>query len=113
MSFSVSLTESAKGDVRCILRWIEERSPAGAQAWHRRWLEALTIIAESAESCTVALESEDHPESIRQIIFKTRSGRPYRALFIVRESDVFVLHVRGPGQDLLAHWMRAYRPASM
>jgi hypothetical protein len=32
------------------------------------------------------------------VIFKTRRGRAYRALFLIRGDVVFVLHVRGPGQ---------------
>jgi hypothetical protein len=49
-----------------------------------------------------APESNDHPEPIYQVIFKTRRGRPYRALFVVRDRTVFILHVRGPGQDFVA-----------
>ena len=47
-------------------------------------------------------EDEDHEEEIRHILFKTRRGKTYRAIFIIRTDTVFVLHVRGPGQDLIA-----------
>jgi plasmid stabilization system protein ParE len=101
MTFRVHLTGAAREDVRGILRWINERSPAGAQAWFRRWREALKALRHRADELALAPESEGHDEAIRQFIFRTRRGRPYRALFVVRGNTVFVLHVRGPGQDLL------------
>jgi plasmid stabilization system protein ParE len=101
MKFHVHLTDNAKGDIRAILRWLESRSPAGAEAWYRKWLDALETLRERADSLGLAPESDDHPTPIRQILFKTRRGRFYRALFAVRELEVFVLHVRGPGQDLI------------
>jgi plasmid stabilization system protein ParE len=103
MSFQVSLTDGASSDVRTILRWIEERSPAGALSWYRAWQKVLQSLHQQADKFGVAPESEDHPETIFQVVFKTRRGRPYRALFILRDSHVFVLHVRGPGQNLLGH----------
>ncbi len=59
------------------------------------WLEV------NAASCGLAPESELFPEEIRQYFFKTRRGRPYRLLITITNSQVQLLHVRGPGQDLL------------
>ncbi len=102
MSFEVSLTDGATSDVRAILRWIEERSPAGALSWYRAWQKVLQSLRGRGDKFGVAPESEDHPETIFQVVFKTRRGRPYCALFVIRSRNVFVLHVRGPGQRLLA-----------
>lgn len=102
MIFQVFVTYGAKSDVRLILQWISKRSRTGAQTWYRRWVQVLGELSETADHCAVAPESEDYHEVIRQVIFKTRRGRPYRALFVIRNRDVFVLHVRGPGQDLLS-----------
>jgi plasmid stabilization system protein ParE len=101
VTLRVYLTEAAKADIRAILRWIEQRSPAGALAWHQTWQQALATLEQRVDDLGLAPESADHREAIRQFIFKTKHGRPYRALFAIRERDVFVLHVRGPGQDLL------------
>jgi plasmid stabilization system protein ParE len=101
MKFRVILTDAAKSDIRAILHWLEPRSPAGAEAWYRKWLEVLDALSDRADALGLAPESDDHPEPIRQILFKTKRGRFYRALFAVREREVFVLHVRGPGQDLV------------
>ncbi|MGD9722956.1 MAG: type II toxin-antitoxin system RelE/ParE family toxin [Pirellulales bacterium] len=101
MTFRVNLTDAAKDDIRAILRWIAERSPDGAEAWYGRWLAVLESLKEGGASFGLAPESEDHSESIRQVVFRTKRGRRYRALFSVRDDQVFVLHVRGPGQRLL------------
>ena len=50
----------------------------------------------------IAPEAAGASEEVRQLTFKTRKGLWYRLLFIVRDDKVFVLHVRGPGQDLMA-----------
>jgi len=97
----VSLTPTAHADVRSILQWIGERSRTGAQAWDQRWEEVLQLLSTSADSCSLAPESDDHEIIIRDFNFKTRRGRIYRVLFTVREQRVIVLHVRGPGQDLV------------
>lgn len=101
MSFKVILQPKAQRDVDHILAWLCERSPSGAAAWNRRWREVLERLQESADGCGLAPEDEDHGETIRNVIFKTRRGLPYRALFVIRDDRVHVIHVRGPGQDLV------------
>ena len=39
---------------------------------------------------------------VRHMTFKTRRGRPYRLLFTLADREARVLHVRGPGQDLVS-----------
>jgi len=39
---------------------------------------------------------------VREVLFKTRKGNPYRILFTIQEAEVLILRVRGPGQDDLA-----------
>ena len=94
MTFNVHVTEFAKANVGEIVTWLQERSPAGANAWFHAWAATLVKLAERAESCGHAPESAAHSEPIRQIFFKTRRGRMYRALFTIREHDVYILHVR-------------------
>lgn len=49
----------------------------------------------------LAPENDLFDEPVRQTFFKTRSGRTYRGVFVVRETTAYVLRVRGPGQNLL------------
>ena len=101
MSFHVNLTESAVRDVVGILTWLNERSNSGADAWFQKWLEALRILEDRGGDLAVAPESPARDEIIRQVLFRTKHGRTYRALYCVRADEIFVLHVRGPGQQLI------------
>jgi hypothetical protein len=96
MSFKVAVTVGAADDIREILRWIDDRSQTGAATWFRTWQSVLQSIRDRADHFGVAPESHSHPEPIRQALFKTRRGRPYRALFVIQDMNVFVLHVRVP-----------------
>ena len=76
------------------------RSPEGAANWVDAFDEALDSLQHNP-SHGLAPESHRHREDIRQRMFSTSRGLPYRLLFIVREKVVHVIHVRGPGQDLM------------
>ena len=64
-------------------------------------LQALKGLATNPESKGFAPESREFDQEVRQALFKTRKGRMYRALFLIEETRVHVLAVRGPGQRLL------------
>ena len=98
MTFRIRLTAAANSDIRAILHWIAERSPAGAESWYQSWLGCLGNLVDGADRFGKAPESEDHSEPIYQALFQTKHGRKYRPLFAIRSAEVFVLHVRGPGQ---------------
>lgn len=102
MRFSVVVLPAALEDVETIVSWLHKRSPSGATAWYRRWSATLDELSRSADHCVEAPESADHPLQLRQLQFKTRRGHPYRILFVIQSSKVYVLHVRGSGQDLLS-----------
>ena len=101
MSTEVELSFRAEKDLDAILAWISGRSPQGARMWLARWKEVCRFLSDRPESCLLAPENSDHEEEIRHIVFKTRSGRRYRALFVIRGHRVFVTNLRGPGQDLV------------
>ena len=101
MSTEVELSFRAEKDLDDILAWIVSRSPQGARMWLARWKEVCRLLSERPETCLLAPENLDHDEDIRQIVFKTRSGRKYRALFVIRGNRVFITNLRGPGQDLV------------
>ena len=101
MKREVRLTESASSDVGSILRWLKARSPQGAATW-RACLEGLLRELESGlRAWPLAPEADGLGEPLYQALFRTPRGRPYRVLFVIRSVTVFVVHLRGPGQDLL------------
>lgn len=102
MTYQVHLTYRAERDVDRILQWLSERSAQGATTWDRRWQQVLGDLRTSAAKYDLAPENEDHDEQIRHVTFKTRRGKKYRAIFVIRGDLALVTHVRGPGQDLVS-----------
>jgi plasmid stabilization system protein ParE len=101
MKFNAHLLWRAERDVDHILHWLNERSPQGAASWLRRWDETFATLESSADEYGLAPENEESSLEIRQILFRTRKGRDYRALYTIRGQHVFVMHIRAPGQDLV------------
>jgi plasmid stabilization system protein ParE len=102
MKFNAQLLWRAERDLDHILTWLNERSPRGAANWLRVWDQTFAVLESSADEYGLAPESEGRPLEIRQILFRTRKGRDYRALYAIRGSEVFVMHIRAPGQDLVS-----------
>lgn len=98
MSFKVNLSARAERDLDHILEYLLARSPQGAATWLSRWDEVLVQLQESADQTTLAPENDDHKDEIHHVVFKTRRGRKYRAIFIIENESVQITHVRGPGQ---------------
>lgn len=101
MTYRVIATARAKRDVDVCFNFIASASSRGAASWFNAYEHALRSL-EHAPSHGLAAESEFFQEPIRELVFKTRHGRPYRMLFVIRNEAVYVLHIRGPGQDLLS-----------
>jgi hypothetical protein len=62
----------------------------------------LADLRERPSSFGQAPESSRHEIDIYQVLFKTRRGRTYRALFSIVADTVYIMHVRGPGQDVIS-----------
>jgi len=101
MSFHVSLSQEAQSDFEHCYGYIAQRSAQGSQAWVDEFYRVLKSLEENASSFGIAPESGRYQEDVRQLVFKTRKGNPYRALFVVRGEEVQVLHIRGKGQDFI------------
>ena len=99
--FRVEMSYEARTNLADIHAWIAESAPAGAD----RWLEAFEVAVFRLErfplSFGLAPESEFCPKELRQILFKTRKGRVYRAVYFVDGDTVKITHVRGPRQRLI------------
>jgi len=103
MSHRVEITEPAKRDADAIYDWLYGRSPDGALRWWQVFLTTLEELKHNPIGYATAPESNVFDEPVLQLQFKTRRGRRYRAFFIVRNNVVYVLRVRGGGQDLISH----------
>lgn len=101
MSFRVYELELAKQDVRDIFDWLLARSPDGAAAWLDAYDAAILNLGVRAPAHAKALEAEALGVDLRLVLFNTKHGGVYRAVFRVLDNDVFILRVRGPGQPTL------------
>ena len=101
MTFDVKFSHEAKANVREIRDWIAKRSQDGALRWLDSLEQARTKLSTSANSFALAPEAEAFDEELRQILFNTRRGNTYRALFVIRGTTVHVVSVRGTGQELV------------
>ena len=101
MIYTIILMPSAEKGFQNQYNYIAERSESGAVAWSDAFFDALLKLETRPQHCTLAPESVDHEEEIRQLLFKTRKGRTYRALFVIRGDTVLILHIRGPRQNLM------------
>jgi plasmid stabilization system protein ParE len=98
MTLRVTVLALARIDAESIYEWIRRRSETGAAAWYASFETVIRKIANEADSAALAPESDLLGIPLRQRLFRTRHGRRYRVLFTVKDNEVCVLRVRGPGQ---------------
>lgn len=60
-------------------------------------MNKLATLQEQPQRCALAVENDVFPEEVRQLLYGQRQSI-YRVLFVVRETVVFVLHLRSSRQ---------------
>jgi plasmid stabilization system protein ParE len=98
MSHHVRVLARARQDFDDIVTYVAGRSPQGAARLVARFEEALASLERDPFLAPIAPESEELGEEVRHILFRTKAGRTFRALFVVIGDEVRVLRVRGAGQ---------------
>jgi plasmid stabilization system protein ParE len=98
MTYRIVVLPVAADDLRQLYHWISERSPEGAIRWYRQWFKIVESLRRNPLASGPAPESDFVDADVRQILFRTRQGRTYRALYSIDRDVVRILHVRGPGQ---------------
>jgi plasmid stabilization system protein ParE len=92
MTYQVVLTDRAARDLDEAYRWYAEQAAEAAVGWYNGFLDALNSLAANPERCPVAAETRKLSVEIRQLLYGRR--RRYRALFLLREQAVVILHIR-------------------
>jgi len=98
MTYFVSILLRARQDVQQIFDWLAARSEQGAQSWFESFEESVSALSKNPFLTPIAPENDQCEREIRHVLFRTRRGRTYRAIFTVVESEVRMLRVRGPGE---------------
>ena len=99
MKFSVVILRQAEQDFQSIYQYVSERSKRGAGRWVETFSDALARLETDAMSYGLAPESSGRKLSVRQMLFKTRSGNPYRVLYSILDETVYIRTIRGLGQE--------------
>jgi plasmid stabilization system protein ParE len=102
MTYKIILQPGAVSDVEQIIGYLADRSLQRAASWRNAWNDLLNELRNRPERFGIAPESSRYEDDVRHALFKTRRGRTYRALFVIVDDTVNIIHVRGPGQDLLS-----------
>jgi plasmid stabilization system protein ParE len=83
-------------------RLVEHASAELAEAWSRELFKQIGSLSLMPARCPVAAESGESAEPIRELIFEIRRHKPrYRALFVIRDDALVILHVHQVSRKML------------
>ncbi|MEN9557312.1 MAG: hypothetical protein RLZZ232_3598 [Planctomycetota bacterium] len=99
--YQIRILPRAIQDLEAITSWIHVHSPRGALSLVLAFEAAVTRLKRSPEAYSIAPESDYCGMQLRQVFFRTRKGNTYRMVILIRDQDVQILRIRGPGQPPL------------
>ena len=102
MKYQVVVLRRAEQELDAAADWIAEYSPEAADRWFSAFVDALLSLEDDPQRCGLAPENVASSYELRQLIYRPRQGRTFRAIFTIKGNQVRVLRIRGAGQDLLA-----------
>ena len=82
-TYEVWLTRRAQGDLNTARDYIARHAKETADRWYFSFLEALLDLEENPQGRPLAPEDTDVPFTLREFIFRSKSGRPNRAPFTI------------------------------
>lgn len=97
---SVRFVAKASADVDSVLHWFinERNAPEAAIKWRNSLRSAVQKLEVSAHSFGFAPENPHVKYELHQLVFKAGRSRSYRLVYTIKDDEVLVLRVRGPGQ---------------
>lgn len=98
MNYRIVVTLQAELDAQRIFQWLVRYSTDGAYRWYEAYEATVQRLMEHAGRCAAAFENGHRNRELKQILFGTAHGRRYRIVFEIRDDEVRLLRVRGPGQ---------------
>jgi hypothetical protein len=97
MTYRIHLTAQAEADIARIHGRLSRQSARSAEEWYESFCDAVERLRTNPFTCGLAFENSAFDEELRHLLFGTRKRRTFRALFVVREDQVRILAIRGPG----------------
>ncbi|NRP53621.1 MULTISPECIES: type II toxin-antitoxin system RelE/ParE family toxin [unclassified Marinobacterium] len=95
--YAVVITPFAGENILEAFRWYQLENPVYAAKWKSGLEEKILSLEIFPESHPLAPENSEFEEEIRQLLYGKAS--PWRVLFTVLNSKVYVLHVRHGQRD--------------
>jgi plasmid stabilization system protein ParE len=102
MTYELVVLRRAEQELNAAADWIAEYSPGAAARWFNSFVHALLSLEKNPQRCGLAPENVASSYELRQLIYRPRQGRSFRAIFTIQGNQVRVLRIRGAGQDLLS-----------
>jgi len=92
MKYRVLVSPRAASELEAAYHWIAAEAPESAVRWYNGFLRALESLQQNPQRCSIASEGRSFSTEIRQLLYGRQ--RSYRALFVIRDDSVVVLHIR-------------------
>jgi plasmid stabilization system protein ParE len=96
--YRVVVLARAARDVQAILTWLKKRSELGAQRWKVALDLAKLRLSEDPLRFPLIPEKLRLRFEVRDVLFKTRKGKFFRAIFTIVGDEVRILRIRRPAQ---------------
>jgi len=101
MTYDLVYTERAIRELNAAADYVAQFAPETAERWFNGFVAVLETLRRDAMIYGPAPESDFCSVDVRQFIYRTKSRRANRALYTIRQTSVYILTIRRPGQDLL------------
>ena len=99
MKYEIVLTDEADRNVRSIVAWYAERSPAAADRWYDEFAKSIFSLTENPERYTFARENRRFPIELRQLNFGSGRRTTHRIIYAIRPAAVVIYAVRHVAQQ--------------
>jgi len=100
MTYKVLIQPSAFQEIETSYRWMcDNLSPEIANNWYYELQDAIASLQKFPNRCSIAPEAPVIGREVRQLWVGKR--KKYRALFVIMEDVVAILHVRHSHQSCL------------
>lgn len=101
MQYRVMLTDKAEADVESVLKWFsDQRATDAGGRWFAQLMTRLDTLEQHPQRCSMAAESEELGEEIRELLVGRRRYK-YRLLFRITVKMVQILRVWHSSRDAI------------
>ena len=100
MKYTVLISGPAQKELEAIYEWLVEQTEVHAPLWYNDLLNAILSLDTSPARFPIAPESRSEFDQTRQLLFGSKR-HAYRILFIIRDENVFITHIRHASQKQL------------